>query len=231
MIVTIHQPQYLPWLPYFLKVERSDVFILLDSVDYQKNGLQNRNKIKTAQGAQWLTVPVRHHLGDKICDIRIDDKVDWRRKHWQTLQQNYRKAAAYRRYEAELEGVFGQTWSSLNELNAHLCQLMLVWLGIERPIHRSSQMRARGTASELVLNLCLEAGGTRYVSGVGGRDYLDEAAFLAAGVEIIYLPPVLPVQYPQGYPQAGFIDSLSALDIILNCGEEWRKYVPGRTQR
>lgn len=226
MIVSIHQPQYLPWLPYFLKVAESDVFILLDSVDFQKNGLQNRNQIKTSQGSQWLTLPVRQKLGQKINEVELDNKADWRKKHWQTIQQNYHKAGAFKSYAGDLEGVFSLEWSSLNELNIHLFTLMLRWLGIERQIQRSSEMKGVGNGSELVLSLCLEAGAKQYISGTGGHNYLDEMAFRDAGIKIIYRPPLLPEHYPQLYPRAGFINSLSALDIILNCGQEWRKFLP-----
>lgn len=226
MIVSIHQPQYLPWLPYFLKIAESDVFILLDSVDFQKNGLQNRNQIKTAQGALWLTVPVRQSLGQKIIEVQIDSKAAWRKKHWLTIQQNYRKADAFKIYAEGLEGVFSQEWSSLNELNMHLLTLMLRWLGIERQTLRSSNMKARGNGSELVLNLCLEAGAKQYISGTGGHNYLDERAFRDSGVEIVYRSPVLPTPYPQPHPQAGFIKGLSALDVILSCGRQWRNHLP-----
>ncbi len=224
MVVSIHQPQYLPWLPYFQKVERSQVFILLDSVDFQKNGLQNRNQIKTAQGAHWLTVPVLQNLGQKICEVQINEKVGWGKKHWLTIQQNYRKAEAFKFYAEDIEDIYSQNWSSLNELNIHLFFLMMGWLGIERQVKRSSEMKSEGKGSELVLNLCLEVGAKRYLSGTGGKSYLDEAAFLKAGVEIVYCPPDLPAPYPQLHLKAGFLNNLSALDIILNCGKEWRKY-------
>lgn len=228
MIVSIHQPQYLPWLPYLLKVAESDAFILLDSVDFQKNGLQNRNQVKTAQGAHWLTVPVRHSLGQKINDVQIDDTADWRKKHWQTILQSYRKARAFSGYADEIESVFVREWSSLTDLNGHFFVLMLRWLGLEGRIQRSSEMKAGGRGSEFVLNLCKEAGATRYISGAGGRDYLDENAFRDAGIEIVYRSPQRPLTYPQLYPQAGFFNSLSALDIILNCGRDWRTFVPDR---
>lgn len=227
MIVSIHQPQYLPWLPYFLKVAESDVFILLDSVDFQKNGLQNRNQIKTTQGAQWLTVPVRQKLGQKIIEVQVDNSTDWRKKHRQAIQLSYGKAGAYKLYAEQLEEVFLRDWSSLCELNIYVMTLMLRWLGIEKKMQRSSEMKAQGSSSELVLNLCLESGAKQYISGTGGHDYLDEAAFREAGVEIVYRPSVLPEPYPQMYPKAGFINSLSALDIILNCGQKWRKFLPG----
>ena len=87
-------------------------------------------------------------------------------------------------------------------------------------------MKATGAASELVLNLCLETGATRYLSGTGGQNYLEPEAFKSAGVEIVYCPSVLPENYPQLYRRAGFINHLSVLDLLLNCGEAWRNYLP-----
>lgn len=226
MNISIHQPQYLPWLPYFLKIEESDVFIFLDTVDFQKNGLQNRNQIKTAQGAQWLTVPVRQQLGQKIQDVIIDSSIAWRHKHWQTIQQCYRKAPAFKAYEKDLEDLYSREWEGLSELSIELTMLMLRWLNIRTPILRSSQMKATGAASDLVLNLCLEAGATHYLSGTGGKNYLKPESFEKAGIEIVYRSSVLPATYPQLFPQAGFINHLSALDIVLNCGEAWRRYLP-----
>lgn len=226
MKIAIHQPQYLPWLPYMMKIDESDIFIFLDTVDFQKNGLQNRNQIKTAQGANWLTVPVRQQLGQKIRDVKIDNSSNWRRKHWQTIQLCYSKAPAFKAYEKDFEAFYAREWGGLNELNIELTMLMLHRMSIGTQIMRSSQMKATGTASELVLNLCLEAGATQYLSGTGGKNYLQSADFEKAGVEIVYRPSVLPEDYPQRYPQAGFINYLSALDIILNCGEAWRSYLP-----
>ena len=226
MNVSIHQPQYLPWLPYFLKIEQSDVFIILDTVDFQKNGLQNRNKIKTVQGADWLTVPVRQQLGQKIIDVMIDNSTAWRRKHWQTIQQYYRKAKAFKDYQNDLETLYLKEWIGLCELNIEIIVMMMRWMNIQTPMLRSSQMKATGNASDLVLNLCLEVGATRYLSGAGGENYLKLETFQNAGVEIVYQASVLPETYPQLFPQAGFINHFSALDILLNCGAAWRNYLP-----
>jgi len=226
MKVAIHQPQYVPWLPYFLKIEESDVFIILDSVDFQKNGLHNRNQIKTSQGVQWLTVPVKQQLGQKICDVKIDETGDWCRKHWQTIRQSYGKAIAFKSYEEDLKGLYEREWQSLNELNIELITSIMLWLNIKTPIIRSSQMDAVGNASDLVLNLCLEVGADRYLSGTGGKSYLDENAFNSAGVAITYRPAVFPERYPQLFPKIGFINHLTALDILFNCGESWRTQMP-----
>jgi hypothetical protein len=231
MKVAIHQPQYLPWLLYFLKIQQSDVFIFLDSVSFQKNGLQNRNQIKTAQGAHWLTVPVTHQFGQKLVDVKINNSTDWRRKHWETIHQCYGRAVAFKQYAGELEWLYSREWIGLNEFNIEMMNLMLRWMNIQTPILRSSQMQAKGTASDLVLNLCLEVGATTYYSGVGGRDYLDSDAFEQAGVTVEYQESLLPAVYPQLFPKAGFINDLSALDILLNCGETWRSYLPEKVAK
>lgn len=225
MIVSIHQPQYMPWLPYLKKIEDSDMFIFLDTVDFQKNGLQNRNQVKTSEGAHWLTVPVRQRLGQKIIDVNIDSSTDWRRKHLQTLKQCYKKSSAFKMYEEDLERLLGVDWQSLCDLNIEATTTMLRWMGIHTPVRRSSQMAACGTASSLVLNLCVEAGATTYLSGVGGKSYLNEDEFREAGVDIFYQPAVLPNAYPQLFPKAGFFNNLSALDLMLNCGDSWRGFV------
>lgn len=231
MNVAIHQPQYLPWLPYFLKIEESDLFILLDTVAFQKNGLQNRNQIKTAQGAHWLTVPIRQHLGQEIRNVQIDNSTDWRRKHWQTIQQCYRKTPVFNEYARDLEALYAREWDALSELNIELISMMLRWMNIRTPIMRSSQMNATGAASDLVLNLCMEVGATQYLSGAGGKNYLEPESFEKVGVEIIYQQAALPETYPQLFPNAGFINHLAALDIVLNCGEAWRSYLPGEVAK
>ena len=226
MKIAIHQPQYLPWLPYFLKIEDSDIFILLDSVEFQKNGLQNRNQIKSAQGAHWLTVPVKQQLGQKILDVKIDNKINWRRKHFQTIHHCYHKAASFKFYAPYLESLYEREWVNLNELNIELITMLMSWMNIHTPILRSSQMKAIGSSSDLVLNLCLEVGGSCYFSGLGGKNYLNQDAFQDAGLQIFYQDLKLPDAYPQMFPQVGFINHLSALDILFNCGESWRDYLP-----
>jgi len=226
MKVSIHQPQYLPWLPYFLKIENSDLFIFLDTVAFQKNGIQNRNKIKTSQGAQWLTVPVCQKLGQKIVDTPINNQSNWRHKHWQAIKQCYGKSSGFIKYQYELEDLYLNKWNLLGELNIELTKLMLKWMNINTPVIRSSELKSKGSASELVLNLCLEVEADVYISGTGGMNYIDETQFLNAGLNIEYNQVLLPSVYPQKNPKQGFINDLSALDILLNCGDNWRSYPP-----
>lgn len=225
MKVSIHQPQYIPWLPYFLKIAASDLFIILDTVDFQKNGLQNRNQIKTAQGAHWLTVPVKHKFGQKISEVLINNDVDWRRKHFQTIRQCYTKAAVFKDYEEELISFYNQDWKKLSELNTEFIFLLLKWLEIETPVIKSSQMNASGNSSELILNLCLESRAQTYLSGMGGKNYLDYHMFKEAGIAIEFQAATLPKEYPQLFPNLGSMTDLSTLDILLNCGVAWRNYL------
>ena len=225
MIVSIHQPQYIPWLPYFHKVSESDVFILLDSVEFQKNGLQNRNRIKTAGGISWLTVPVRQRLGQKILDVEINNNDNWQKKHAATIVQNYRKSPFFMIYSQEIKEVYDREWHLLVDLNIYILKWMLRNMGITANILRSSNMHSHGKGTELILNLCLEVGATKYLSGIGGKKYINDEDFFEAGVEVVYVSPVLPTAYPQQHSKVGFISDLSAIDILLNCGASWRNYL------
>jgi len=226
MKVAIHQPQYLPWLPYFQKIDKSDLFIFLDSVDFQKNGIQNRNKIKTSQGENWLTVPVKHKLGQKIKDIEIDNLQKWQKKHFQTLIHSYSKSKYFIDYKNELEDFFSKKWINLSQMNIHLSTLMMNWFEIVTPTIRSSEMNSIGNGSDLILNLCKEAGASHYISGIGGKNYLDLEDFEKQGITIEFHPPILANQYPQVFQETGFKNNLSALDIILNCGKSWKSFIP-----
>jgi hypothetical protein len=225
MKIAIHQPQYLPWVPYLRKAAKCDVFILLDSVDFQKNGLQNRNRVKSESGPLWLTVPVKQELGQSILETRIDNRSSWRRKHWESIRQNYGKTPGFAARSAELAALYEREWESLAELNVALIELLFRWFDVRCRVLRSSAMRARGKASQLILDLCLEAGASTYLSGVGGKAYLDETAFARAGVSLVYEPPELPRAYPQAHPKAGFHADLAAIDLLFNCGDEWPRYL------
>lgn len=226
MIVSIHQPQYIPWLPYFLKIQKSDIFILLDSVDFQKNGLQNRNQIKTANGPCWLTVPVKHKSGQKIYETQIDSQINWAYKHLNSIKHSYSKAKYFSNYEVFLEKIYTKPWDSLSELNFEFITQIMKWMDIKTPILRSSQMNSVGAGSELILNLCKEVGASRYISGLGGKNYLNEEEFQGENIEIIFYPPVFPKPYSQTFPKINFLDNISSIDIILNCGEDWRLFLP-----
>lgn len=178
MIVSIHQPAYLPWLGYLDRISQSDLFIFLDTVQFEKNSFTNRNRIKTASGPVWLTVPVlsRGHLNGTLQTLAIDTRQNWQTKHLRSIAQAYAGAPDAKRKLTTLEAQYGET-----ELLADLCHdQLLFWcaeLGISTPIIRASTLNSTGTKSQLVRNLCKEVGATTYLSGPMGRDYLDQDQF------------------------------------------------------
>lgn len=223
-IAAIHQPQYLPYLGFFHKLLHCDVFVALDNVQFQKNGLQNRNKIKNAQGWQWLTVPVSHDFGQLINQVRPSPQIPWQRKHWNALCFNYSRAACFDTYGPVLEDLLSQDWNSLCALNMALTRWVAKALGIETPIVYSSALAVEGDKTDLLVRICQALKADAYLSGPGGKRYMDLAAFEVAGIDVLwqqFTPPV----YEQLFPDVGFIPNLSVVDALLNCGPETREFL------
>ena len=220
MIVSIHQPQYLPWLGYFDKISKSDVFVLLDNVQFKKNEWQNRNRIKTARGWQWLTVPVIHKFSQKIYEVKINNTVHWGKKHLNTLVTNYSKAAFFRQHIAFFEQAFVREWRCLVDLNIHFIRYLADGLGLsEKRLVRASAYDLREDATERLIDICQQLQGDVYLSGRDGAKYLNTALFEKEGIQVVFQDYHHP-QYPQLY--GAFEPSLSAVDLLFNCGSESR---------
>ncbi|MEO6053279.1 MAG: WbqC family protein [Chthoniobacterales bacterium] len=224
MKVAIHQPQYLPWIPLIHKAFSSDIFVMLDTVQYQKGGVQNRNQIKTAQGSTWLTVPVQASLEKTIRETEIAD-VTWIKKHKATLSQNYAKSAG----GAALDSLFPileLPFTNLAELNIALMKWMFSALQIPCQVIRTSQLNVNGKSTELICNICKAIDATAYISGSGAKAYLETDLLQNAGIDLIYHSVVVE-EYPQQHMQHGFIPDLSAVDLILNLGPSAPDYIRG----
>ncbi len=221
MIVAIHQPQYLPWLPYFDKADTCDVFVYLDNVQYQKNGLQNRNQIKSATGATWLTVPVHATLSKTIAETTIVDSR-WKKKHVGTIEMSYARAPHLRWFSEQLKPVLERDWNLLSELNIAVTDLMLESLGIQCKRVRASDLHVSGAADDLVLSICEAVGAQVYLSGRGAQSYQHEKKFQERRIELRYQEYRNP-SYPQCHSGIGFVADLSALDLILNAGPKARE--------
>lgn len=216
MLVAIHQPHYLPWLRYFEKADRAGVFILLDTVQYSKNGWQNRNRIKTATGAALLTVPVHEARAQAIEDVRICGS-GWRKKHWRTIAQAYAHAPFFGQYAAELAVYYDRDWERLGDLNRAMFTWFLTALRIDTRVVAASELRVPGEATERLVNLVREAGGTAYYTGAYALDtYLDPAPFAAAGIELVIQEWRAPV-YPQCH--GPFVPDLAIVDLLFNLGD------------
>jgi WbqC-like protein family len=215
MIVSIHQPAYLPWLGYFDRIAASDLFIFLDVVQFEKNSYINRNRIKTVRGPIWLTVPVllRGHKTKTLTEIEIDERGNWRRKHLRSIEQNYRQTPGFTKKFKLLEAQF-PSLSKLTEFCFEQLKFWLVELQIKTKVLRASELPASGAKSDLVLSLCTLVGATTYLSGPLGRGYLNEHQFLDAGIGIRYHNYKHP-KYSQLYGE--FIPAMAIVDYWMNC--------------
>jgi len=217
MIVSIHQPQYLPWLGYIDKIEKADIFIFLDNVQYKKNEWQNRNRIKTARGWQWITVPVLYRFPERINEVRINNNVNWRRKHITAIETNYRKAPYFGKYFPYLEEIYKREWERLVDINIALVKRILDLFGIKRKVFIASEYKTRDDPNGRLIDLCKSVGADTYLSGMDGPRYMDMEAFGRAGINVIVQDFKHPV-YPQLY--GGFEPNLSSIDLLFNCGEK-----------
>ncbi|MDE2180082.1 MAG: WbqC family protein [candidate division NC10 bacterium] len=215
MIVAVHQPQYLPWLGYFDKMDRCDLFVFLDSVQFKKNEWQNRNRIKTASGWQYLTVPVRHRFPQSILDVQIDNRADWARKHLQALMVHYGKAPYFADHLPFLQGVYGRRWDSLCELCIVLIQYLTAAIGITVKVARSSEGQFSEEPTERLIKICRWAGADAYLAGAGGLHYMRLDRLRQEGIQVVQQAFESPM-YPQLYGR--FEPNLSVVDLLFNCG-------------
>lgn len=216
MIVAIHQPNYVPGLGYFHKMAKADVFVLLDNVQYSKNNYTNRNRIRSREGWSWLTVPVctSGYFGQAICEVETADG-DWEAKHWRRLVQEYGRAPYFRQYEAELQPIYARRRHSLAEFNCELIAFVRHSLGLAMCIVKASQLSAQGQSTDLLLAICAELGATTYLSGQGGKKYLEIEKFERSGIAVQFQEFSHP-RYDQG--GAEFVPNLSILDLLFNAG-------------
>jgi hypothetical protein len=217
-VIAIHQPQFLPWLGYLDKLRRCHTFCLLDTVQYKKNEFQNRNRIKTAQGWQWLTVPVTYRYPQRINEVGVNQTVDWRRQHLQALKTHYRKTLFFRTYIDDFEELYAQPFNNLVETNVASIRLLMRLLEIDCDLVLASSLAvATDHPTGRLAEICRILGGGAYLSGKDGARYMDLDLFRAQGIQVVFQHFNHPV-YPQ--PYGAFEPNLSALDLLFNCGPD-----------
>ncbi|MDW8206710.1 MAG: WbqC family protein [Chloroherpetonaceae bacterium] len=219
MRCVIMQPTYLPWMGYFDLIAQSDVFVLLDTVQFEKQSWQQRNRIKTAQGALWLTVPVLRRLESRIHEVQIDPRADLLRKHWGTIEMAYRSTPHFATFAPALRALYEREWTYLAELNCAFIQVLCDLLGVQATLVRASQLPPLpGKREGLIIALCQYFGASEFLSAAGARDYLcDETPFVEAGITLRFHHYCHPV-YPQKYGE--FMPYLSVIDLLFNAGNQ-----------
>lgn len=226
MIVTGHQPNYLPYPGFFEKIARADLFVVVENVQFVKRGpfgWIHRNKIRTGDGWDWLTVPVltKGKFTQTIRETRINNAEPWARKHWRSIEWNYGKAPHFAAHADALRAVYERKWEWVWELSVELIRLILGWLAVRTPVKISQDLGIAGEATDLVVDICRKTGADTYLSGAHGKDYLEAAKFDAAGLKLVF-QEFEPRVYPQT-PPGPFVPNLSVLDLIFNCGPDSRR--------
>lgn len=225
MILAIHQPQFLPYLGFFDKVAKSDALVILDDVQFLERGHQHRNEIKMQTGKQWLTVPVIQNRGQLIRDVKIDSSSNWRRKHWAALESNYRPSPFWKELSGGLKQILLEgKQTTLLDLDMDLLRWAMELLGVQRPMKLSSELPVEGTRTERLVSICKLMGADVYLSGQGGKEYMDLELFAAANVEVRF-QEYAAREYPQLFMQHGFIANLAVVDALFNRGVEARTLI------
>jgi len=223
--VAIIQSNYIPWKGYFDLIAAVDEFILYDDMQYTRRDWRNRNQIKTPQGAQWITVPVlvkgKYH--QKICETEIEGMY-WANTHWKALSLNYSRAPFFTEVASLLKPLyFEETFTHLSQLNRRFIETICAYLGIQTVITNSSDYTLSDGKTERLADLCVQAGGTEYISGPAARDYVDKKAFSDRGLKLTWFEYTGYPEYPQLWGE--FMHGVTVLDLLFNCGKEAPRFM------
>lgn len=220
--VSIHQPEHLPWRGFVNKMIHTDLFILLDHVQYTKNNWQNRNKVIVSGKPSWLTVPVltSGHLDKPFYEIEIDYKRNWQRKYLASIFLSYSKAPYFSDIYPSLENIISSSPALLVDLNISLINLFRSLLSITTPIIRSSSIHCSGSKSDLLLSICRSVQATEYLSGIGAKSYLNTSLFAEHNISLSFQS-----FSPQHYPSSIYDPHLSTIDLLFQHGPNSRLYI------
>jgi hypothetical protein len=226
MNVVILQPSYIPWRGYFDQIRRADLFIFYDDVQYDKDGWRNRNQIKTAQGKQWLTIPVHSKgvtTGTPIKEVAIDSSKPWQKNHLKALTFAYSKAPYFKTYLPLLESFFERCDSLLADFTIDTTIALTRRLGNQHTrFMRSSEIPGiDGQKTDRLIQLLTKVGARHYISGPSARDYIEAEKFQAAGITLEYMQYNYPA-YPQLHGE--YDPQVSILDLMFMTGENAHEY-------
>lgn len=230
MKAVILQPSYIPWRGYFHQIQKADVFVFYDDVQYDTRGWRHRNKVKTQTGTRWLSIPV-HSQGVQtnntlINQITVVGEQKWQQKHWRTLEGAYHKAPFFDRYAEKLSSHYlRREVTLLCDFTIDLTVEIAGWLGISNTkFLRSSQVGGQGAKTERLVNILQGIGATHYISGPAAKEYIEPTKFSAAGIELEYMEYTYRT-YAQLY--GTFDPYVTVLDLLFMTGPDAGKYIWG----
>jgi hypothetical protein len=227
LIAVILQPSYIPWRGYFDQIRRADLFIFYDDVQYDKHGWRNRNQIKTANGKQWLTIPVHSQgvtQGIAIRDVQIDWRTAWPEKHLKALTSSYSRAPYFKQYLPMLEGFYARHDTCIADFTIEITIRLARELGMQQAkFVRSSELEGiDGHRTERLIQILKKVGADHYISGPSAREYIEGAKFEEAGISLEYMEYAYP-EYPQLYPP--FEPQVSVLDLLFMTGKDAPRFI------
>jgi hypothetical protein len=218
MIVSAYQPYFAPFPGFFVKALRSDVLVIMDTVQFPRGtNWLTRNRFKNDQGTLWMTVPVwKKGLGlQKINEVKICREGRWANKHMASITSAYANAPFLKEHLGLLEKIFSQSFEKLIDLNLEIIQHMKKYLGISARVMLLSELGVKANEPRLSVEICRQLGASQFLAQSSAKKYLDEEAFGKAGIELKFFNP-RPYVYPQLW--GPFISNLSTFDLLFNCG-------------
>ncbi len=219
MICTVHQPNYLPYLGFFEKANNSDIFILYDTTQFKKNDWQNRNKICTPKGWDWITIPVIHEFGLAINETRISIPEKSLIKNWRALQTNYGRAPHFKKYSSSLEEIYNGSYSSIGDLSSVLIIKISEYLGLKTQYIKSSELdKIESKSTQALIDLCRQVKADTYIAGAEGINYMDMDLWNSTSLKIIFQKYTHPV-YSQ-FNNQNFQSHMCILDLLFNYGDK-----------
>lgn len=223
--IAILQSNYIPWKGYFDLIAAVDEFIIYDEMQYTKNDWRNRNKVKSKNGIEWLTIPVKvDSSSQKIDETRVFDKK-WFKKHQSTLQTNYAKASCFNETKDFVFGLYEKAESKdkLSEINQIFIKGICDFLGINTKVSLSTDYKLIDGKTERLVDLCMQTNATNYLSGPSARDYIDESLFKQKNIILEWMNYADYKEYNQLNPP--FEHGVSILDLIFNKGKNSRNFL------
>ena len=218
MKLAIHQANYFPYPGFFHKINQADVFVIQDSVKFV-NRTTNRNKIISSSEYTWINVPItKGHKSLPIMDVKINNEIPWGKINLKKICAGYNKAKFFHLYKDYFENLYKKEWEDIFELNFETIKQILDWLDIKVKIIVESELDISGQSTERLVNVCKKLGADTYISGIGGKRYLDEKLFKNNNVNLQY-QNYTPISYNQNLSKS-FIPNLSIVDLLFNEGTD-----------
>jgi hypothetical protein len=220
MKIAIHQPDYIPYIGYFYKISKADLFVYLDDAQFSNDNMHHRNYIKTPQGKKRLTIPLKYHFKDSINEVRTRDDINWREKHLNLMTVNYQKSPYFNDIFPVIRELLFTEYDNLADLNMTINRFILSGFGLRTPVVKASELNISSRREERILDICAAFSADEYYSGLGAAAYQSKENFEKRGIKLTYTD-YKPFSYPQLW--GSFESGLSVVDYLFNCGFDWNR--------